>query len=199
MKKGMMTIVMFLTLYTFGEVSSNFTFSSNYFWRGMTQTMDGPAYSGGFDYSHESGFYAGTWGSNVAFGGAGLELDLYAGYAGETEGGFGYDIGYIQYAYPETDGLNFSEMYGSMSYEAFGFTYYLGDEFGDYYEFSYGVGPVSFSYGDYEDTGSNYLISYAFSLLGKYDASVSYSSFMAEDMSELEDEDGLFFTVGASF
>jgi uncharacterized protein (TIGR02001 family) len=165
----------------------------------MTQTMDGPAYSGGFDYSHESGFYAGTWGSNVAFGGAGLELDLYAGYAGETEGGFGYDIGYIQYAYPETDGLNFSEMYGSMSYEAFGFTYYLGDEFGDYYEFSYGVGPVSFSYGDYEDTGSNYLISYAFSLLGKYDASVSYSSFMAEDMSELEDEDGLFFTVGASF
>ena len=45
MKKGMMTIVMFLTLYTFGEVSSNFTFSSNYFWRGMTQTMDSPAYS----------------------------------------------------------------------------------------------------------------------------------------------------------
>ena len=71
MKKGMMTIVMFLTLYTFGEVSSNFTFSSNYFWRGMTQTMDSPAYSGGFDYSHESGFYAGTWGSNVSFGGAG--------------------------------------------------------------------------------------------------------------------------------
>ena len=90
-------------------------------------------------------------------------------------------------------------MYGSLSYEAFGFTYYLGDEFGDYYEFSYGVGPVSFSYGDYEDTGSNYLVSYAFSLLGKYDASVAYSSFMAENMSELEDEDGLFFTVGASF
>ncbi|GIR08949.1 MAG: hypothetical protein CM15mP19_07450 [Gammaproteobacteria bacterium] len=120
MKKGMMTIVMFLTLYTFGEVSSNFTFSSNYFWRGMTQTMDSPAYSGGFDYSHESGFYAGTWGSNVSFGGAGLELDLYAGYAGETESGIGYDFGYINYAYPEVDDADFSEMYGSLSYEGFG-------------------------------------------------------------------------------
>ena len=198
MKKGMMTIVMFLTLYTFGEVSSNFTFSSNYFWRGMTQTMDSPAYSGGFDYSHESGFYAGTWGSNVSFGGAGLELDLYAGYAGETESGIGYDFGYINYAYPEVDDADFSEMYGSLSYEGFGFTYYVGDEFGDYYEFSYGVGPVSFSYGDYEDTGSNYLIGYAFAL-GGFDASVAYSSFMAENMSELEDEDGFFFTVGASF
>ena len=82
MKKGMMTLVMFLTLPMFAELSGNFTFSSNYIWRGMTQTMDDPGYSGGFDYSHESGFYAGTWGSNVAFGGAGLELDTYAGFTG---------------------------------------------------------------------------------------------------------------------
>ena len=33
-------------------------------------------------------------------------------------------------------------MYGSLSYEGLGFTYYVGDEFGDYYELSYGVGPV---------------------------------------------------------
>ena len=73
MKKGMMTLVLFLTTYVFGDISSNFTLSSNYIWRGMTQTMDSPGYSGGFDYSSESGFYAGTWGSNVSFGGAGLE------------------------------------------------------------------------------------------------------------------------------
>ena len=35
MKKGVMTIVLFLTTYVFGEVSSNFTFSSNYIWRGI--------------------------------------------------------------------------------------------------------------------------------------------------------------------
>ena len=84
------------------------------------------------------------------------------------------------------------------SYAGLGFTYYVGDEFGDYYDVSYGFGDVSVSYGDYEDTGSNVLLSYGFSL-GDYDASVGYSSFTAEDASGLEDEDGLFFTVGASF
>ena len=77
MKKGMMTLVMFLTLPLFADISANFSFTTNYVWRGMTQTMDDPGYSGGFDYTDDSGFYAGTWGSNVAFGGAGLELDTY--------------------------------------------------------------------------------------------------------------------------
>ena len=63
---------------------------------------------------------------------------------------------------------------------------------------SYGFGDFSVSYGDYEDTGSNFLVGYGFAL-GDYDASIGYSSFTAEDASGLEDEDGLFFTVGASF
>jgi len=198
MKKGMMTLVIFLTLNMFGGVSSNFSFSSNYFWRGMTQTMDAPAYSGGFDYSSENGFYAGTWGSNVAFGGAGLELDTYLGYAGETDSGFGWDIGYINYAYPEVADADFSELYLSLSFAGLGFSYYLGDEFGDYYDISYGFGDLSFSYGDYEDTGSNFLISYGFSL-GEYDAALGYSSFTADNSSGLEDEDGIYISVSASF
>ena len=56
MKKGMMTLVMFLTLPMFAELSGNFTFSSNYIWRGMTQTMDDPGYSGGFDYHMNQAF-----------------------------------------------------------------------------------------------------------------------------------------------
>ena len=138
MKKGMMALAIFLTLNVFAGVSSNFSFSSNYFWRGMSQTMDAPAYSGGFDYSSEGGFYAGTWGSNVAFGGAGLELDTYLGYAGETDGGLGWDVGYINYAYPEVTDADFSEIYVALSYAGVGFSYYLGDEFGDYYDISYG-------------------------------------------------------------
>ena len=160
--------------------------------------MDASAYSGGFDYSSEGGFYAGTWGSNVAFGGAGLELDTYLGYAGETDGGLGWDVGYINYAYPEVTDADFSEIYVALSYADVGFSYYLGDEFGDYYDISYGFGDFSFSYGDYEDTGSNFLVGYGFSL-GEYDASLGYSSFTADSASGLEDEDGLFFTVGASF
>ena len=63
-----------ISLPAFASVSANVSFATDYIWRGMTQT-DGPAMSGGFDYSAESGFYAGIWGSNVNFNdGAGSDL-----------------------------------------------------------------------------------------------------------------------------
>ncbi|WP_058555388.1 TorF family putative porin [Thiohalocapsa sp. ML1] len=46
-------------------VSANIGAVSNYIWRGATQTGDGPAIQGGIDVGHESGFYVGTWASNV--------------------------------------------------------------------------------------------------------------------------------------
>ncbi len=98
------------------EVSANVGVVSNYFFRGVTQTDDGAAVQGGLDYGHESGFYAGTWGSTVDFGdGTSYELDLYAGYGGSV-GDLGYDVGYIYYAYPDGDDLDFGEIYGSLSY-----------------------------------------------------------------------------------
>ena len=198
MKKGMMTLVMFLTFTVFADLSANFTYSTNYIWRGMTQTMDDPGYSGGFDYADESGFYAGTWGSNVAFGGAGLELDTYAGYSSSTDGGFDYDVGYISYAYPSAGG-DFEEFYFSGSYEGIGFSYYTPTEGdADYMEVFYSDDYVGVSYGDYNGYGTNFLVSYAFPLWG-YDASVGYSEFEAETGSGMEDEDGLFFSLGASF
>jgi len=85
------------------EFTGNIGVTSNYVWRGVTQTNNQAAIQGGLDYAHESGFYAGTWLSNVDFsGGAGAgeyEWDLYAGYAGSF-GDFGYDIGVFNYAYP---------------------------------------------------------------------------------------------------
>jgi len=47
--------------------SANIGAVSNYVWRGVTQTGDQPAVQGGLDVAHESGFYAGTWVSNVDF------------------------------------------------------------------------------------------------------------------------------------
>jgi len=97
------------------EISANIGVTSNYIWRGVTQTNDGAAIQGGIDYAHESGFYAGTWASNVEWVN-GEELDLYAGFAGEVEG-FGYDVGAIYYMYP-SDGTDsdFTEIYGSVSF-----------------------------------------------------------------------------------
>ena len=51
MKKLLLLLVSLVTLPTFASVSANVSFASDYIWRGMTQT-DGPAMSGGFDYSY---------------------------------------------------------------------------------------------------------------------------------------------------
>src|ERR1035437_4409760 len=40
---------------------------SQYIFRGLTQTNAHPAIQGGADYSHASGFYAGTWLSNISW------------------------------------------------------------------------------------------------------------------------------------
>jgi uncharacterized protein (TIGR02001 family) len=96
-------------------VTGNVRLSSNYIWRGVTQTSDQAAISGGLDYSSDIGFYAGTWLSNVDFGdagGSGYELDLYGGYSGQIQA-FSYDAGLLYYAYPVQDDLNFTELYVS--------------------------------------------------------------------------------------
>ena len=81
------------------DVSSNVSASSNYLFRGVTQTDGAAAVQGGLDYEHASGFYAGGWGSNVDFGdGSSYELDLYAGFSGSVEE-LGYDVGYIYWVY----------------------------------------------------------------------------------------------------
>lgn len=99
------------------EVSANIGVVSNYLFRGVTQTDDSAAVQGGLDYAHESGFYAGTWTSTVDFGpdSANYELDLYAGY-GSSIGDLGFDVGYVYYAYPDGDDLDFGEIYGSLTY-----------------------------------------------------------------------------------
>jgi len=90
-------------------LSGNITLTSDYVFRGVSQTQSGPAIQGGFDYAHASGFYAGTWASNVSWVSEGIaggykdnnsmEIDLYGGYKGAV-GDVGYDIGVITYYYP---------------------------------------------------------------------------------------------------
>ena len=86
------------------SLSANVGLVSNYLWRGVTQTDDKPAVQGGIDYGHDSGFYLGTWLSNVDWGTStpNYELDFYGGYGGEV-GEFGYDLNTVYYAYPDAD------------------------------------------------------------------------------------------------
>jgi uncharacterized protein (TIGR02001 family) len=109
MKKSLLQAValsstLLLSSTAFAEVSANIGATSNYLWRGVTQTDDAVAVQGGLDYAHESGFYAGTWASNVDFDDAATyEADFYAGYAGEFAEDFTYDVSYLYYAYPDAD------------------------------------------------------------------------------------------------
>ena len=118
-KKFTLASLTFITFSASAEVSMNIGVTSNYMWRGVTQTADSAAVSGGVDYSADNGFYAGTWTSNVDFGtGAGSELDLYLGFAGSVSS-IDYDIGYVMYTYPSTgfEDSNFSEIYLNTSFK----------------------------------------------------------------------------------
>lgn len=100
--------------------------TTDYRFRGISQSSFKPAVQGGIDFSHKSGAYAGVWGSNVNwvkdFAGAtegSLEVDLYGGYKGELMKGLGFDVGLIGYLYPSNNAktnANTTEIYTALTY-----------------------------------------------------------------------------------
>jgi uncharacterized protein (TIGR02001 family) len=117
-------------------VTGNIGLFSQYVFRGLTQTNEEPALQGGMDYSHASGFYAGTWGSNVSWlrdtgssstsaysSGGSLELDIYGGFKGSIgKTDFGYDVGLLYYWYPGDAAPGFKdadtlEAYGALTWK----------------------------------------------------------------------------------
>jgi len=78
--------------------SANAGIASDYIFRGVSQTDEGPQIFGGADLS--SGiFYAGVWASNVDFyDSTDAEIDLYAGIK-PTVGPVSLDLGAIYYGY----------------------------------------------------------------------------------------------------
>lgn len=146
-----LTSTLFVSQSALAEVSANFGATTNYVWRGVSQSADAASVSGGIDYSDDSGFYAGTWVGSLGdsdSGFNGTETDFYLGFGGESDG-FAYDVGYIYYAYTELDDSNFGEIYfnGGFGNVGFGVAYTInsqvdegaGFESGDiYYSVSYG-------------------------------------------------------------
>ncbi len=107
---GLMTVIGVLcSSPVIAGVSANLALTSNYMFRGFTQTDEKPALQGGLDWSSENGFYAGTWASNVD---QGAEYDLYLGWSKETES-TSFDVGFITYEYTDDDFFDgaFRELY----------------------------------------------------------------------------------------
>ena len=112
------------------SLTGNVGVVSQYIFRGLSQTDGKPAIQGGFDYAHSSGFYVGTWLSNISWftdqnagvknapvslaspgsvgapystgtsNAASLEWDFYGGYKNTFAGDWSYDVGLIRYYYP---------------------------------------------------------------------------------------------------
>ena len=126
-------------------VTGNFGIYSQYIFRGLTQTDQKPAFQGGFDVAHSSGFYAGTWGSNISWlhdsglcnHGCSLEWDLYGGYKYAFNDDWGLDGGILYYYYPGSyfSGVtkpNTTELYlaGNWKWVSLKYSHSVDDTFG---------------------------------------------------------------------
>jgi uncharacterized protein (TIGR02001 family) len=100
-------------------VTGSVALVSDYRFRGVSQSDKEMAVQGGVTVTHESGLYAGTWGSNLSgwgtFGGSNMELDIYGGYAKDL-GGVTLDVGLTWYMYPGgLSNTDFAEPYVKLS------------------------------------------------------------------------------------
>jgi uncharacterized protein (TIGR02001 family) len=87
------------------KASYNVGVTSDYVFRGVSQTQEDPALQGGVDLSYGIG-YAGVWASNVDFGANDpkTEIDFYAGVK-PTVGDTSLDFGVLYYGYSKDKGL----------------------------------------------------------------------------------------------
>lgn len=144
------------------EVTGTVTATTDYDFRGVTQTAHDPALQGSIDYAHESGFYASVWASNVDFGGGyneNVETDVTVGWSGgET---VTWDVGGVYYLYPGAHDLAFPEVYAGATWNVLtGKIFYTWDygqsgKSAEYYQLDAGIPlPASLTlnlHGGYSD------------------------------------------------
>ncbi len=116
-------------------LSFNVGATTDYRYRGLSQSRLKPAVQGGVDFAHKSGVYLGAWASTIKWikddgrkagvdsGNSNLEIDLYGGYKGSFNKDLGYDVGLLHYAYPSNKYRNVSgskadttELYGALTF-----------------------------------------------------------------------------------
>lgn len=97
--------------------------TSNYVWRGVSQSDNHPALQGNFLLHDKLGLYAGLFGTNVNFPGTNgkpvtSEFQLYTGYQ-KKYAEFRYDVGIRRYIYPNAIGPDFTEGFIFLGYRIF--------------------------------------------------------------------------------
>lgn len=120
-----------------GSTTGSVTVTSDYLFRGVTQTNRKPALQGGVTWTADSGFYAGGWGSSISWladsdpaVSSQVELDGFVGYAGTFgDSGVAFDVGANYYWYPSDYPAGFNspdtlELYAGVTWKILGAKYY---------------------------------------------------------------------------
>lgn len=98
-------------------------FQTDYRFRGISQTSRAPGYFGSLDFEQEIfkdiSAYAGIWASNVNFGSAFVEIDVYGGFKGKLTEQLSWNVQFIGYLYPGSGNhvLNYFEVIPSLTYD----------------------------------------------------------------------------------
>lgn len=142
--------------------SGSIALTSDYLFRGVSQNNQEPALQAGLEYAADSGFYVGTWGSNVswlsdltAFGvpvSNSLELDVYGGYRGKLGDKVSFDVGALYYWYPGDYPSGFNSPDTGEIYAGVTVAPFTGTTFGAKYSYS-----VTDLFGYADSDGSGYL------------------------------------------
>jgi uncharacterized protein (TIGR02001 family) len=133
---------------------------SEYEYRGQSQTSEKPALQLTLDYAHASGFYIGTFITNIKWledtgkvlgtdiDGK-VEVDVYGGYKWALANGWGLDVGYLRYEYPGSNGVTGAFLKPNTD------EVYFGVSFGPAtLKYSYGISEI---FGVIDSKGSDYL------------------------------------------
>ncbi len=175
----------------FAQTSANIGLTSNYLWRGVSQSEKNIALSAGLDFANDAGFYIGTWSSTLSRGK--YELDLYTGFKKEFAS-LSYNIGIIDYHYPN-DSDYFDELYFTISKAGFsaGVAYTFNSKDNNSLAFSQGDIYYSLSYSTSLEQGVQ--IS---STLGHYD----FDNALADDYNHIKlaaNKYGVTFAIDTTF
>jgi uncharacterized protein (TIGR02001 family) len=185
------------------DITANVLATSNYVWRGMTQTDNQSAVQGGIDLSMGA-FYVGAWTSNVLDD---TEIDGYIGLKGKLSKTVEYDLGFIRYGYLDASSNNFNEGYialmEKLSYGHFSVKYSKGmDDAPDDLDLGLSFSlpkhySLDLSWGDYDTVATRYSAGLSTSY-EKINFSATYfnSDF---DASGKEDEQNIVVSVGTTF
>lgn len=86
--------------------------TTDYRFRGLSQTGVDPAFQAGLTYSAPFGLYVGTWASNVDFGEGDPdhEVDAFIGYNADLTDWANLDVMINRYNYPGAGALNYNEL-----------------------------------------------------------------------------------------